>query len=91
MKEVLQIPGSPFSVSHRIIQTEWDTQSPIALKCVLKMQAERLQDEKYKVGRAGLYISVYLPLVVMRHYGDVMEIHGGERCMEGETHNSGGH
>lgn len=55
------------------------------------MLAERPQDEKYKVGGGSLFISVYSPLVPMKHYGSIMEIHGGKRCMEGETRNSGDH
>lgn len=55
------------------------------------MLTERPQDEKYKVGGGSLFISVYSPLVPMKHYGSIMEIHGGKRCMEGETRNSGGH
>lgn len=47
------------------------------------MLAERPQDEKYKVGGGSLFISVYSPLVPMKHYGSIMEIHGGGEEMYG--------
>lgn len=84
MKVMSQTPKSPFSVAHRGIQMEQDIQYPIALRCLLKMQAGRPQDEKCKVGGGGLFISACSPLVPIG-------IHGGKRCMEGETRNSGGH